>query len=131
MAFERFEAEKMRRLGEPAVSIFKRGGFGFNRTFCLRYLDEHDHIQLFYDRENMIIGIKPVPEDAKDAIGVRRISGGKAATVAARPFFTYFEVPHNKEKAESFKVFWNEEESLIEVRLKSIEDDIPMQDVQS
>ena len=128
MAFERFEAAKMRRLAEPAVSILKRGAFAFNRAFCMRYLGEYDHIQLFYDRENMIIGIKPVPKGIRDAINVRRITGGRSATVSARPFFTYFMVPHNKEKTESFKVSWNEDEELIEVRLKDEDDednDIP------
>lgn len=129
MAFERFEAAKIKRLAEPAVSILKNGGFGFNRAFCLRYLDKYDHLQLLYDRESGAIGIRPVPESEQDAIKVRIATGGKAAMVAARPFFTFFNLTH--EKTKSYKAHWNEEEQLIEVRLKSIEDDIPMQDVQS
>ena len=95
----------------------------------MHYLKEHDHIQLFYDRENMIIGIKPVVEGKEDAIKVRRISDGKAAAVSARPFFSYFNVPYNKEKTESYPVHWNVGEYLVEVRLKGKEDreenDIP------
>jgi len=125
MAFERFEAAKMVRLADPAVSILKNGGFGFNQAFCIRYLNEHDHIHLYYDRENKVIGIKPVPKGFKDAIKVRRISGGKSATLSARPFFTYFDIKHNTEKTESYKVSWNEEKGLIEIPLKSILNDEP------
>ncbi len=126
MAFERFGAAKMKRLAEPAVSILKSGGFGFNQAFCMRYLGEHDHIQLFYDRETKVIGIKTVQEGEIDAIKVRRITGGKSATVSARPFFSYFNVPYNKEKTESYLVHWNVGEKLVEVRLKEEEEnDIP------
>ena len=125
MAFERFEASKMKRLAEPAVSILKSGGFGFNQAFCMHYLGDYTHIQLFYDRENKTIGINPTYGDAKDAIKVRRITEGKSATVAARPFFGYFDIPYNKKKTESYKVFWNEAENLIEIRLKEEGNDIP------
>lgn len=115
MAFERFEASRMTRLAEPAVSILKTGGFGFNQAFCMRFLSGHDYVQLYFDKDRKIIGLKPVQEGEEDAIKIRKVTGGKSATIAARPFFTYFNIKH--EKTRSYKASWNEVDKLVEIRL--------------
>jgi hypothetical protein len=94
MGFEVFE-KRMAPLGKvPSVTIQKRGLFSLNRA-AHALIEEATTVELLYDREERIIGLRPVAEDAAHAYVLRPQSSAKDTgplLLAGTAFTTFYRI---------------------------------------
>lgn len=94
MGFEVFE-KRMAPLGKaPSVTIQKRGLFSLNRA-AHALIGEATTVELLYDREERVIGLRPVREDAPHAYVLRPQSSTKNTgplLLAGTAFTTFYHI---------------------------------------
>lgn len=116
MAFELFSGIKGRYV--PRVSIRSTHQIGFNEAAVKEFrLQTVDFVQLYYDKDNSLIGIKPVASDKEpSAVRLRKRSTG--ADIAAKSFLDFYRVP----QAETITVgaIWDDEKKIVVLDLKDV-----------
>ena len=70
MPFERFDKRSVASTTSPFVTLQKRGPFGLNRS-AYEVLGRPEAVELLYDRDEHIIGLKPVSPTEPYAFPVR------------------------------------------------------------
>src|SRR4051812_37889107 len=102
MAFEKFEHVGCSFV--PKVSVRNNGSIGISQGALRRFgITESDrYVNLFYDRDNQVVGFRPVAEDTPNAVKLiqRSIVGrdGKTsvnAFVSAKSFLDFYEVDYS------------------------------------
>lgn len=73
------------------VVLNKRGIFSLNQATFLA-LGEPKAVELLYDRQNQVIGMKTVPEDTRHAYPVRTQKNAKSYLIGARAFSAFYEL---------------------------------------
>jgi len=113
MPFERFtETGKSYR---PKISIRSNGQIGFNLGAIKKFaLNKYKYAVLFFDRENIKIGIK-LTNSEEDGISKLQVRKSNAA-ISAKAFFDYYSIDYSKSKR--YDAVWDEKEQMIIASIK-------------
>lgn len=116
MAFELFSGIKGRHV--PRVSIRSTHQIGFNDAAVKELRLQHvSCVQLYFDKDNNLIGIKPVASDKEpSAVKLRKRSTG--ADIAAKSFLDYYRV--SREHTITVGAVWDDEKKMVVLDLKDI-----------
>jgi hypothetical protein len=93
MAFETFKRQRAPVSQDPAVTIQKRGTFSLNAP-AYAGLESPEAVELLFDREERLIGIRKVDPSTEHAYMVRPLGrGGNNWLVSGRAFTVYYGIP--------------------------------------
>lgn len=87
--FEKIPAGRTARV--MRVSLNQRGIFSFNQK-ALDALDEPEAVELYFDKINKLIGVKPSKLDSKYSYPVKQQGTAKSWVVRASAFLTYYNI---------------------------------------
>lgn len=76
---------------EKRISLSSRGVLTLNQP-SFDALGEPERIELFYDHEEQLIGIKPSTPEVRHSIKIRKQGANKSYLVNARPFCYHFKI---------------------------------------
>ncbi|WP_182358565.1 hypothetical protein [Tomitella gaofuii] len=94
MAFEVFDKRNTSLRRAPSVSIQKRGVISINRA-AYTLMDAPECVELLYDREGGIVGIRGVGDDVPHGYAVRgagRSAGTGPVMVAGSAFTAFYDI---------------------------------------
>ncbi|MGI8867129.1 MAG: hypothetical protein ACR2G1_10390 [Rubrobacteraceae bacterium] len=91
--FEKFRRSNITSGAVPMVSIHLRGIMALNEQ-AQEALGKPDAIELFYDREDRIVGMKSAPRSSPDAYAVRH-HAKHSSQIAGQSFLEFYEIPQN------------------------------------
>ncbi len=94
MPFEVFTPEAAAESGPAYVSIQKQGIIAFNRA-AFALLGEPTAVELLYDRERSLVGLRRAEESASHALRVRTSSAGGTFVVSAARFVKHYGIPND------------------------------------
>lgn len=85
----------MPSMQEPSVGIQKRGALSLN-TAALEALGSPTHVELLYDREERLIGIRKTTASNPHAYVVRGVGKSDAThVVSGKAFLSYYGIPRD------------------------------------
>jgi hypothetical protein len=91
MAFETFKRQRARPNESPYVTIQRRGTFSFNRA-AFSALGEPKAVELLFDREEQLIGVRRVDPTVEHAYIVRPLNRGATWLISGTAFANYYEI---------------------------------------
>jgi hypothetical protein len=95
MPFETFKKDRMPSKGEPAVTIQKRGALSLNNA-AFEVLGEASYVELLYDPDERLIGIRRSDEDTPHAYAIRGTGINQATrVVSGKAFLAYYDIPRD------------------------------------
>ena len=107
---------------QPKISVRPRGQIGFNRGAVWKFkLQDFKYAVLGFDRNSKTIAIKPTNDSEQKGVvklGVKK--SGTDATISAKSFFDYYEIP--REKTLRLNAEWNDEIGAIIAKISQEED---------
>ena len=115
MSFELF-TKKGGRTSSPRVTIARAGYIGLNSACIDKYLKNKRFIELYWDKERQIIGIKPVDKETGGSFTLTNGGEGHPGSIAGRSFLKYYEIDFSKSR--NLFPDWNDKEGMLIVRLK-------------
>lgn len=91
--FESFNRRMVPLKSVPHVTIQKRGTLSLNRSAYVA-LESPDAVELLYDRDERVIGLRPVPASDKDASHVRASAPSDRGpwVVSAMAFTKFYDI---------------------------------------
>ncbi len=90
MPFETFKRQRAPVTGDPCVTIQKRGTLSINVP-AYKALGQPEAIELLYDRERDLMGLRKVHPDADSAYVVRPLGSGNSTwLISGKAFTTYY-----------------------------------------
>jgi hypothetical protein len=92
MAFELFTRETAAASGKPTISIQKKGIISLNRA-AYELLGRPRAVELLYDRERQLVGLRVGSEGGEHAQVVRPTTNGSAFLVSAARFAKHYGIP--------------------------------------
>jgi hypothetical protein len=93
VAFETFQKNRMPSKGQPAVTIQKRGALSLNNA-AFEAIGSPSFVELLYDPEERLIGIRRSDETTPHAYAVRSYGKDEATRiVSGKAFLAYYEIP--------------------------------------
>lgn len=91
MGFVKFQKEKFKKgISAKTIGINSKGRFAFYKPVVEKYLQNIDHIELFYDPETNKVGILPTAEPTADSF---KIQGMTTKMIVAKKFLNRFQIP--------------------------------------
>ncbi len=90
--FETFDKRAVPMTKRPQVTIQAKGTLSFNAS-SYHVLGKPEAIELLYDREERVIGFRPVDKDSLNAYPMRPVSAGGTYVVAGNAFLKYYDIP--------------------------------------
>jgi hypothetical protein len=93
MPFEVFTRRMVAQAGQPAVTIQKRGKAMTLNEAAFHALGRPEAVELLFDREARILGIRAVSPDAETAQPVSHYARGTTHAIAAKAFTDYYGIP--------------------------------------
>lgn len=93
MPFEVFTPEVVAESGPAYVSIQKQGIIAFNRA-AFASLGEPKAVELLYDHERSLVGLRAADETASHTLRVRTSSAGGTYVVSAARFVRHYGIPN-------------------------------------
>jgi hypothetical protein len=95
MPFETFKRHQMPSTQEPSVGIQKRGAISLN-TAAFEELGSPKQVELLYDREERLIGIRKTAASNPHAYLVRGVGkSGATHVVSGKAFLSYYGIPRD------------------------------------
>jgi hypothetical protein len=95
MAFETFQKNRMPSKGQPAVTLQKRGALSLNNA-AFEAIGSPSFVELLYDREEQLIGIRRSDEETPHAYAVRGTGINQATrVVSGKAFLNYYDIPRD------------------------------------
>lgn len=92
MPWETFKRQRLTPSIEPSVTIQKKGVFSLNRA-AYDALGKPDAVELLYDRETRLIGMRKVGKTVAHSYKVRAFgSSGMSWLVSGTAFTNYYEI---------------------------------------
>jgi hypothetical protein len=91
--FESFSRRMMPLKAQPLVTIQKRGAISLNRS-AFAALGSPDAVELLFDRDASLVGLRPIDARAENAYQVRPASGTASGpwVVSAMAFTKFYEI---------------------------------------
>ncbi len=127
MPFEKFSPPR-KGPDRPIVTV-TRNRLQLNKK-CQEYFEGHNFVELYYDRKNKIIGIKPQKKETKNSIKINLYPKRGIAVIAATHFMKEYKIESilifvaddtesNKKgrKSHQFVVDWNDMHKMIIFKL--------------
>jgi len=91
--FETFKRQRLTPSSEPLITIQRKGIFSLNRA-AYDALGTPDAVELLYDRESRLIGIRKVAKSVGHAYTVRAFGkSGMSWLVTGTAFLNYYDIP--------------------------------------
>jgi hypothetical protein len=104
MVFEAFKKNRMPSKGQPAITIQKRGALSLNNA-AFEAIGSPSFVELLYDREERLIGMRKSDEGTSHAYAVRGTGINQATrVVSGKAFLAYYDIPREVARR------WNAEE---------------------
>lgn len=95
MPFETFKRHRAPSTREPALTIQKRGALSFNSA-AYEALGSPKHVELLYDREERLIGIRKTTAAAAHGYPVRGVGKNEAThVVSGKAFLSFYGIPRD------------------------------------
>lgn len=96
MQFELFKMQRSRSGGTvKRVSLNTRGVFTINKL-AFEALEKPEAVQLYYNEENKVIALKPVPKDEEFSYSVRKQGKNNSWLIGGKAFCTFYDIPTEK-----------------------------------
>lgn len=111
MSYQIFKPTAKKGPGMETISI-TRTGMNFSRATTRKYLNEISYVELYFDRDNKKIGIKPLSEKTENAY---MLKGNKSKRVSAKDFLEFHKCTQSKTKR--FVPIWNDQLKMLEIPL--------------
>ena len=103
----------------PKASVRKQGQIGLNHGAVKRYeLTEYTHAVLGFDKDASTIAIK-LATDSEEAGSRPVVHKQGGATIAAKSFFDYFEIPY-RDKTRTYEVTRNKDTGYLTILLGEV-----------
>lgn len=96
-----------KRDAEPMVSITASGMLSINAAATEQWLSKAKAVQLLFDPEKRLVGIKPVSPDTANGLKLRRPARAAGTQVSAQGFLDHYKI--KADKAKRFPAEWNAE----------------------
>lgn len=108
---------------QPKISVRPRGQIGFNRGAVWKFkLQDYKYAVLGFDRNSKTIAIKLTNNpDQKGVVKLGVKKSGTDATISAKSFFDYYEIP--RDKTLRLDAEWNDELGAIIAKLPQDENE--------
>lgn len=90
--FSKFDKGSTRAAEKPEVTIQSKGAVVLNGP-AHRLMGEPSAVELLYDEDQAVIGLRTAPPDDPDAHRLRATGKDTRFTIAAAPFLKYFDIP--------------------------------------
>lgn len=119
MAFETFDKRSATATKSPMVTLQRGGPFSLNKA-AYHLADSPEAVELLYDRENQLIGFRPVSPSSPRAFPVRP-QGKNESTfmIAGQAFAKYYEL--DTSKARRYAVSKEEDMLVLDLKSDSVE----------
>ena len=88
MAFEKYSPQGKR--SDRAVIAISRRRLQINRICQRKHFKDCGFAELYFDRDNLMVGIKPLAQETRDSIIIRRYESRGVAIISAAPFIEKF-----------------------------------------
>lgn len=92
MPFETFKRQRLKTSTSPEVTIQRKGVFSLNRA-AYEALGGPDAVELLYDREERLIGIRKVTPDTPHSYTVRPLNRGSTYLFSGTAFTNWYGIP--------------------------------------
>lgn len=115
-SFEKFKKRGAPRSSEPTISIRTNGALGINAAAVREYFGECRYVEFYFDRDNKVMGIKPVQEKTEDSYSLFLSKRSRSATVSARKFLSHYGIDYGQTRR--LPLQWDEENQLLTADLK-------------
>lgn len=110
MVFEKFQPPR-KRADRPIVAITRKR-LQLNSDCQKKYFKEKEFVELFYDRDKKIIGIKPLENETENSIKIRRYRERGIAVIAATFFIREFDLESHLAFDVNLPTEWQKERSI-------------------
>lgn len=110
MAFELYKS-KGGKSSYPSVTITSAGALSLSKYCFDKYLKDKDFVQLYYDNDKKLIGVKAVDKEGDNTFKVTRSGNRASGSIAGRSFLKHLEIDFSKRK--KFVPEWNEKEGML------------------
>lgn len=101
MAFEEFKKSKYHSSKGNFITITKTGILNVSVEAYEKFLKDFECVQFLFDKENNLIGIKPMEEKHPDYYNIRvmdRGVGSKGISISALSFLKHYKIDYSKKK---------------------------------
>ena len=115
MALELY-TKKGGRTSSPRVTIAKAGYIGINSACMDKYFKGKCFVQLYWDRDKQIIGIKPVEKEIEGTFKLTNEGERRPGSIAGRSFLKYYEIDFSKSR--NIYPDWSEKEGMLVIKVK-------------
>lgn len=92
MPWESFDKRAVPMTKRPQVTIQSKGILSCNGS-CFEALGRPPAVELLFDREEQLIGIRPSDPESAIAYPMRPVGGGNTFLIAGTAFLNYYKVP--------------------------------------
>jgi hypothetical protein len=90
MGFVKYQKENLKKgISAKTIGINSKGRFAFYKPVVEKYLNNVDHIELFYDPETKKVGILPTEQPTTDSF---KIQGMTTKMIVAKKFLNRFKI---------------------------------------
>jgi hypothetical protein len=89
--FQKFDKRTSRLVKRPELTIQAKGTLSLNAA-AHHLIGSPEAVELLYDEENKVIGLRPVSPEDPDAYPVRPIGGGGTYVLSGRAFLKWFDI---------------------------------------
>lgn len=120
--FEKFLYKRQQAFGEPMATITRHRSINLNLAVMNNYVKDNEYATLYYNREDLLIGIKFSKKKKQEAYKIRKYRGGKFGSITGMAFFKYYNIPHDETKAYNAK--WDEQNEMLILDLKEHNEEI-------
>jgi hypothetical protein len=98
MPFEKFDRRESKYVKRPQLTVQAQGAISINAA-AYRALGDPSHVELFFDRDERIIGIAAAPADTEYGYPIRSQGAKRSSFVmSARAFLIKFGIPYEVSK---------------------------------
>jgi len=104
------------RTAKPQISITAAGHIGINAACIEKYFKNNSFAQLYGDRNNKIIGIKPIDKEIEGVYKLTRSGDRSSGSIAGRSFLNYYQIDLSKSK--KFKPEWDDKREMLIIKLE-------------
>ena len=101
MAFEEFKKSKYHSSKGNFITITKTGVLNVSVEAYEKYLKAFEYVKFLFDKENNLIGIKPMKEKHPDYYNIRvmqRGTGSRGISISAVAFLKHYKVDFSKKQ---------------------------------
>jgi len=115
MAFEKFE-KKGGRHSDPIVSVTSAGQITINRACMDKYFKNKKYVQLYFDKEKLIIGIKAIDKDTDNAFKLTSNEIQSNSSISGTSFLKHYGVDFKV--AKRYAPSWSDKEEMLIIKVE-------------